>query len=352
MKNRIRFASRLLPTVLGLCCALAEGCGRAPVAAASHPRRVLAAPVAVTRDLPPIEAPGVLSRKLEAMLAFKIGGVVDSVRVRAGESVKRGQVLAQLNLSEIDAQVAQARAAAEKARRDEGRIGRLEADRAATLEQLQNAATGVEAAEAALRIAEFNRLHATILAPADGRILSRMAEPNELVAPGQPVLGFGGDAEGWIFRAGVIESDARRLAKGDPARLHFGGPPDVELPAHVAEVAEAADPRTRTFEIELAVDGEPGGLRSGAVGDLVLAKPGSSFHPRVPASALIEGDGRQAVLFLLQADEGTVHRRSVDVLALWGGSALLADPLPDGAKVIAQGAEYLHDGETVDALAP
>jgi RND family efflux transporter MFP subunit len=344
--------NRLFPFSCGLLSALIvvlapAGCRKQPEAVVQPERRVVVTPAVLTRELPPIEAPGVLSRKLEVTLSFKIGGVVDAVLVRPGEAVQAGQVLARLNSAEIDAQVAQAQAAVDKARRDCARVERLQADRVATLESLQNARTAVEAAEAGLQIAEFNRRYATIEAPGPGRILRRMAEPGELATPGQAVLVFGSDREGWIFRAGVVERDARRLAPGDSARLIFRGPPDLELDAAVTQIADAADPRTRTFEVELAVAGDPHGLRSGTVGALAIGKPGAALHTQVPLSALIEGDGRTAQVFLLKADGRTVHRQAVDVETVWGDSALLAALLPAGARVVSLGAEYLHDGETV-----
>jgi len=346
--NRPFFSFRGLPAgIIVMLTVVLAGCGERPAAPAAQARRVAVTAAVVTCDLPPIEAPGVLNRKLEATLAFKIGGVVDAVLVRPGEAVQAAQVLARLNFAEIDAQVTQAQAGVDKARRDCERIERLQADRVATLEDLQNARTAVQAAEAGLRIAEFNRRYATIEAPAAGRILRRMSEPGELVAPGQPVLIFGGDQEGWIFRASLVEHEARRLAPGDRARLVFRGPPDVELGATITQIAESADARTRTLEIELAVEGDPHGLRSGTVGALVISKPGATAHARVPLSALIEGDGRAAQVFVLQADGRTVRRQQVEVETIWGDSALLAGILPDGAPVISLGAEYLHDGETV-----
>jgi len=342
-----RLAGSAVGAVLALLGVLVTGCREQPAEPAPLVHRVVVAPVVLTRDLPPIEAPGILSRKLEATLAFKIGGVVAEVAVRPGEAVRQGQVLARLNPAEIDAQVSQAQAGVDKARRDYERVERLHADRVATLENLQNARTAAEAAEAGLRIAEFNRRYATIEAAADGRILRRMTEPGELVAPGQAMLSFGADREGWIFRAGVVERDARRLAPGDRAQLVFRGPPDVELTARVTQVAEAAEARTRTFEVELAVDGEPRGLRSGTVGGLAITKPGATLQVRVPLSALIEGDGRTAQLFLLQADGRTVRRQAVEVATIWGDSALLAGALPEGAQVVVRGGELLHDGETV-----
>jgi len=338
--------SRLLPPAAAAL-ALLAGCGRPPAEPAPTVRLVGVAPVRLTRELPPVEASGVLSRKFEATLAFKIGGVVDTVAVRAGDAVRRGQVLAQLKLAEIDAQVAAARSAVEKARRDAARVERLQADRVATTENLQDARTALEVAASTLRIAEFNRRYAVIEAPADGRILRRHAEPDELVTPGQKVLDFGADQEGWIFRAAVAERDVRRLAPGDAAELRFRGPPDVTLAAQITQIAEAADPRTRTFEVELAVGGGPDGLRSGSVGTLALAKPGPAARPAVPLSALLEGDGRSAHLFVLNADGRTVRRAPVEIAYLLGDRAVLATPLPEGTRVVATGAEYLRDGDAV-----
>ncbi len=349
--SRLRRAARPAAAALALL-ALLAGCRRPPADPAPALRLVAVAPVRLTRDLPPVEASGLLSRKLEATLAFKIGGVVDLVAVRAGDTVRRGQLLAQLKLAEIDAQVAAARSAVDKARRDAARVGRLQADRVATTENLQDARTVLELAESGLRIAEFNRRYATIEAPADGRILRRHAEPDELVAPGQPVLGFGADQDGWVFRAAVTEREVRRLAPGDAGRLRFRGPPDVALAARVTQIAEAADPRTRTFEVELAVGGGPADLRSGAVGTLTLVKPGSAARPAVPLSALLEGDGRTAHLFLLNPDGRTVRRQPVEIEFLLGARAVLATPLPEGARVVVTGAEYLRDGDVVALAAP
>lgn len=315
-------------------------------------RRVSVAPVEFTRELPPLEVPGVLQRRLEATLSFKIGGVVSEIPVRAGETVRRGQMLARLNPIEIDAQVAQARSAVAKARRDAERVARMQAERAATLEQLQNVRTSLEVAEAQLQVAEFNRRFASIEAPADGRILRRQAEPGELVGPGQPIFVFGDEAEGWIFRVGIAERDARSLAPGAAATLVFRGPPAITLTAGLAQIAEAADPVTRTIEADFAVANVPADLRSGAVGALRLVRISTVERPRVPISALLEGHGRRAFLFLLDAEGRTVRRTAVEIEALHGDRALLATPLAADARIVRVGAEYLRDGETVVVADP
>jgi hypothetical protein len=72
----------------------------------------------------------------------------------------------------------------------------------------------------------------------------------------------------------------------------------------------------------------------------------------VPLSCLLEGDGRSAHLFTLNADGRTVRRQPVEIEFLLGGVAVLATALPEGTRVVTTGAEYLRDGDTVALAAP
>ena len=102
-----------------------------------------------------VVASGLVSSSEEARLSFKVGGIINKLYVGEGQTVRKGQLLATLNLTEINAQVAQAELAHEKAGRDLGRVIKLYADTAATLEQLQNATTGNSAAKQNLTIANL-----------------------------------------------------------------------------------------------------------------------------------------------------------------------------------------------------
>ena len=156
--------SLLLPLLL-----ITAACGGAD--AAPRDESVRAIPVRVAKpefrkDLPPIVLTGTVGAKEEVPLAFKIGGVVTRVAVDAGQAVAEGDVLAELSLTEIDAQVAAAREGLAKARRDFARAEKLHVDSVVTLAQLEDARTGLDVAEAQAKAAEFNRQYAVIRAPA------------------------------------------------------------------------------------------------------------------------------------------------------------------------------------------
>jgi RND family efflux transporter MFP subunit len=329
---------------------LLAACGRTPPAppVAAPPTPVQVAPVALSARAIPVRVPGVVSRRAESALAFKAGGIVRTVSVRAGDQVEAGQVLASLDLAESDAQLAQARSGVEKARRDRDRALELKERDVVSTELAQNAATGLEQAEAALRIAEFNRRHAVVAAPAAGHVLKRLVEPNDAVAVNKVAILFASEDEGWIARAGVPEADAARLQLGDTATIAAPGGP--ALAGELAQLSEATDPQTRTTEVEVRLAAAPAGLRSGSVVDLELQPRDVPARPVVPVTALVEGDGRAAHVFLVAPDGRTVQRRKVTVQTVHDGQAFLAGELPAGASVVVTGAEFLREGAAVEIV--
>src|SRR6059058_610963 len=145
----------LVPLALVAC-----GRGRAAAPPVGDAVAVRVAPVSMDRIAPPLTATGTLGPKEEVTLSFKVGGVIGRVLVDEGQSVRAGDTLALLDLSEIDAGVTRARSAAEKTERDVARARRLYADSVATLEQVQNTETARDVAGAELEAAMFNRRYA------------------------------------------------------------------------------------------------------------------------------------------------------------------------------------------------
>ncbi|HEY5751523.1 MAG TPA: efflux RND transporter periplasmic adaptor subunit [Chthoniobacterales bacterium] len=297
-------------------------------------------PVVYSTDAVPVRATGVLARKREADLSFKTGGVIEAVLVRVGDSVKKGQILAKLWQDEIQAQVAQARSNFEKAQRDLARQEKLRAGAVGTVEDLQNARTALELAAAQLKMAEFNSRYSVITAPEDGRILRRLAEPDELTEAGRAVLGFASDSEGWIVRAALAESDVASLRLGNQAVADGA-------PGKISQISEGTDVLTRTVPVEIALAVPPPHARSGMIAAVTLFPQPVAPRPVVPASVLIEGNGKKASLFLLEAGSQNARRVSVDVETLENTRAYLRTGLPKTARLIVQGGEYLQDGSVV-----
>ena len=313
-----------------------------------------AAPVRVTvvETAPATEslrAVGVLAPADEVRFAFKTGGVVRAIHVEQGDRVHRGQLLAMLADDEVVAAVAQAKAVADKAARDLERGRALLADEVATREQVEDLETARAVANAVLRMALFNARHARIEAPADGVVLRRLAEPDELVGAGQLVLVVGNTDGGWIVRAALPDRDVVRLQTGAPAEVTLDAFPGRRFAATITEIAAAADPQTGTYEMKLAID--PQGVRfvQGLVAKVVIRDPDAPGVTVVPVTALLEADGRAALVFVV-ADGGVARRVAVQTGRLLGERVEVIEGLSLGDRVVTEGAAWLNDNDAVRVL--
>ena len=318
-------------------------------ATAARPVRV--APVASAPLSDAVRAVGVLGPKDEARLAFKTGGVIEAIRVEEGAPVRAGQVLAYVHQTEVGASLEQAHQAAEKAARDLKRGEALFADGVATEEQVQDLTTAYRVASAAERSAEFNAAYARIVAPADGVVLRKLAQANELVQAGQPVLVVGAATRGWVVRIGLADRDVVRFALGDPARVEFDAFPARAFAGRISNLASSADPATGTFTVEIQL--EPGGARfvQGLVARVSLAPRAASTAEVVPVSALVEANGSEASVFVLDPARNVVHRVLIRIGRLRDGEVEVLDGLAAGAQVVVDGAAFLADGESVRVAA-
>ena len=136
-------------------------------------------PVTTTRYAPVLKYSGTMASTAEARLSFKIGGIISKIYVKEGDHVVKGQLLATLDLTEINAQVQQASQGVEKVQRDVNRVKNLYNDTVATLEQVQNATTQLQVAEESLRITRFNQQYAQIRATESGIILKKLMNEGE-----------------------------------------------------------------------------------------------------------------------------------------------------------------------------
>ena len=298
----------------------------------------------------PIHRSGVLSTSSKARLSFKIGGLVDRLFVDEGEAVKRGQLLASLNLAEIRAQVNLARSSYQKAQRDLQRIQKLYEDSVATLEQKQDLKTALDVAEANLRIAEFNLRHSQIFAPANGRILKRFAEENELVAPGNPIYYFGSSEENFIVRLGVTDHDIVRLQIGDSALVSFDTYPGKLFPALVTEIAEAGDALSGTFEIEITLTNYAERLISGFVARVEIFPSKQESYFMLPLQSLVEADLDKGFVFVAGESDSIVYKTPVSVGPIIQDRVTVTSGLVTGQKVVVEGSAYLSDRSLVEIV--
>jgi RND family efflux transporter MFP subunit len=293
----------------------------------------------------PVHTSGRLYPKAMIKLSFKVGGLIDRLYVDEGDTVKKGELLAALDLSEIDARLNQAKNGFLKAQRDLKRAENLYNDRAATLEQLQNAKTAFEVAESNLKIATFNREHSRINAPSKGKILKRFAETGEMTGPGSPIFLFGSTENRWVVKAGVSERDIVRISLKDSASIQFDAYPKKRFDAEVTEISESMDPASGTFEVEMAVENVGLKLAAGFVARVRIEPSLKDSYFVIPVDSIVEGEGSEGIVFTVKEDKAV--KLKIEVAHIFPETVAVRSGLENIKIVVTSGAAYLTDGSQV-----
>jgi len=335
---------KILLTLLMLCSAFA--CRQKKIEATTEIARVKVARISFEKTIFPIRSSGLVVSAREVKLSFKTGGIIESIYVNEGATVKKGYLLAALDLSEIKAQVTQTVNGYNKALRDYNRSKNLFADSVATLEQLQNAETAMNIAKANMEIANFNMNHSKIFAPDNGVILKQIVESNEIIAPGYPVFLFGITGKQWKIKTGLSDRDFIRITVGDTAKVTLDAYPGINLNAVVSQLGESANPLTGTYEVELDLIPANIRLASGFIANLEIFPSHAEAYYRLPIEAVVGAEGQTGYIYTI-TDSSTAKKIKINIAGFIGSMITVSSELGNIKEVVTDGASYLTDGEHV-----
>ena len=298
-----------------------------------------------------VNASGLLSTEDEARLSFKIGGVIEKIFVKEGDRIRKGQLLATLKSAEISAQVQQVQLAVEKAQRDYQRADNLFKDSVATLEQLQNARTGVEIAKQNLQQVAFNQQYSRIFAPADGFVVKKISNEGELATSGSPILfvnAVSGSSK-WILRIGLSDQEWAAIQVGNKATVMVDAFPGQEFNGVVSKKSISADVASGSFQAELQVAFGKQQPAIGMFGKASIIPSGSSIGFSVPYDALLEANGKRGFVFVSD-DKKTVSRCAVTISAINNDVVYIKEGLTGHAYVVTSGSPYLSDRSLINPI--
>ncbi len=219
-------------------------------------------------------------------------------------------------------------------------------DTAATLEQMQNATTGYDVARQNLQIAKFNQTYSQITSPIDGTVTRKFMNEGELAGVGTPVVMIASNRRNdWVVKVGVSDKDWARLKTGDRATVHLDAYPDDTLSGTVTRLAQAADPTNKLYEIEIRLDPKGKRLATGLFAKVELQPSQSRSYTVVPVEAIVEGNGREAFVYV--NNQGKAKRIPVTVGYLDGDQVLITSGLEGTKSVITAGSAFLTEGSSI-----
>lgn len=326
-----------------------------------------------------ITLPGTLVALNEATLYGKVAGYLRSIRVDKGDRVRRGEVLAVLEVPEMVMEVDQAKAAYQQALADLTRA-KAEADlQSATFERYQEvhakdpdaiskqeldqyrsknevAQADVELAKAKANTARANvgrlvalQRYSEITAPFSGVVTARFVDPGALIqaatSSNYPVLTLQ-DLDTIRVYVSVPEVDVPFIRAGTPANLTTAAYPGRVFKASVTRFADALDPATRTMKVEIDIPNRDHTLLPGMYADVTLGIQTIHDAVVIPDSALtIEGSQK----FVWVVRQGTAHRVQVETGLDNGAEVQVRSGISKGDQVIMEGKDGLTEGKAVEA---
>lgn len=297
-----------------------------------------------------IKASGQLTTDDETILGFKTSGIVNTILVKEGDYIKKGQLLATLDLREIDTYVSQARHGFEKAKRDFQRVQNLYRDSVATLEQLQNTETSLAVAKEQLEAANFNRSFSSIHAKENGYVLRKFVNPGQVVDVGDPILLTNGAGTGkWILKIGVSDKQWSSINVGDQAKVKIDAFPNKVLDASVKRKWETSDPQTGAFTIELELKNEKLRFASGMFGQAELSSHATQTSWSVPYEAVLDANDNEGFVFITN-DNKKAQKQPVVIESLGGNTIRISKGLEDSSALIISGSAYLTDNSPITIL--
>ncbi len=286
-------------------------------------------------------------------------GRVAAIYVEAGDHVKRGQVLARLNVSVLEPQVAnleaaleQARAEADLAEAEYRRAQAVGASGALSAEETQRrksatltAAAKVKVAAAQLAEAQARLARAAVRAPADGIILTRNVEVGQTATPGGEALfrlSEGGEVE---LRGEVAEQDLPLLKVGQSVNVRLTGITRA-YEGHVRLLGAVIDPQTRLGQVRVSLVPDPN-LRPGAFAraDVTVSNADRAV---LPQTAVLTDDKGSYVLIVNAQHK--VERRAVRVSGIVQNGVTIAEGVSSKDQVVATAGAFLQEGELVNPV--
>ncbi|HJV81472.1 efflux RND transporter periplasmic adaptor subunit [Noviherbaspirillum sp.] len=306
------------------------------------------------------EFSGDVRARVESRLGFRVGGKIVSRKVDVGSTVKRGQVLMQLDPQDLQLAQAQANAglrAAESnrdlARAELKRYQELRAKNFVSQAVLDAKETAYKAAQASFEQAQAGYRnqsnqagYTTLVSDVDGVVTGVDAEVGQVVAAGSPVVRVAktGDKEIVI---GIPEDKVDALRRVSDVRVRTWANPTQIIPGKLRELSPVADPATRTYTAKISIPNAPDGIKLGMTAYVAFAGKTANEMIKLPLTALFQDKSSTAVWVV---ENGSVKLVPIQVGGTSGNDILVAGGIAPGQTIVTAGVNLLKPGQKVKIL--
>ena len=330
---------------------------------------------------------GTVEARIIAKIGFEVGAAVTELVVDAGDSVKKGQVIARLHSTEQEAKVARAEASVtaaqsaqekagaaierykailgqkEAANRRQQQLARTDSTSAQKAEEAQRDVDVAKAdlavaqadlavitaqageAQAALELEKALLAHYTLYAPFEAAIVTRHAETGVVVKAGDPIFTLVDSTTIWV-QAYVDEERAGQLALGQKATVRLRSKPDTQFNAVIARIGLESDRVNEERKVWLTCNDCPAGMVLGEQAEVRITTGERAKALMVPEIAIRQFDGFRGRVWLVQ--NGKLTDKELKFGARDDrGRVELVEPLSDGVSIVSVPPKNVEEGRLV-----
>jgi RND family efflux transporter MFP subunit len=288
------------------------------------------------------EVVGTVKAKLHASIEAKVSARIEKMLVAPGQTMRAGEMLAQLDGREIQARLDQALALREQFGRDSERLRRLLTENAVSRQEFETVESRYHVATASVTEAQTMLAYTKIVAPFDGVVTRKLADVGDLASPGRALLEID-DPKALRLEADVPEALIQRVQLGAKLGVRGASQGDT-IVGVVSEIAPVADPASRTFNVKLDL---PAGasLRAGQFARVTVPLSETKALT-VPISSVVQR-GQMELLFV--AVNKRAQLRLVKTGKRIGEDVEVVSGITPGETVVCEDANQLRDGQPVEA---
>ncbi|HTX19492.1 MAG TPA: efflux RND transporter periplasmic adaptor subunit [Bacteroidota bacterium] len=277
----------------------------------------------------------------QADIFSKVTGNIERIYVDMGAAVRRNQLLAVIDSTELYQQVQQTAATYYNARVLYTRNKQLYEQKLVAKQDLDNAEAQMKVAQANFETAKTRLSYARITAPFAGTITKRFLDEGALVATSNATLFTLMDLDSVKVIVNILEKDVPQISVGKTARIIVDAFPGKEYTGVITRLSEAIDLSTRTMAVEVGVPNKDHSLKPGMYATVTLTLAEHQNAVTVPTEAVLNDNNG---IFVYTLQNGTVKRTAVTIGIERKSRMEVLSGLAGNEDVIVIGQQLVRDG--------
>ena len=304
-----------------------------------------------------LDASGYVTARMQATVSSKITGKVLEVFIEEGMFVEKGQILAQLDDSSVQAELNFAKTQLKEAQRVFNRTSELRKDNLASQASLDAAESQVDGLKARLDISKQIVADMQIRAPFSGVVINKAAQPGEMISPVSAGGGFTRTGIGTIVdmnslevEVDVNESYINRVKPGQPAITNLNAYPNWDISSEVIAIIPTADRNKATVKVRIGLLEKDArvlpdmGAKVSFLKDQIIEAPEKLEGVMIPSSSLIK-EGNLSYVFVIK--NGLITKTKVTVGSLSSNFSRISNGIEVGDNVVTDPNNELQNGQEV-----